>query len=135
MKKINENNMKSMACVESNLVKHFVRSASRLLGKIALREQFNLESVTGFTSYKMVGIDHEDLCRQITKDAIITAKALCRLNAHAVQRGIGPCLYGIEEMSLSEVVESVTEYTEKLIRQSDYQMWLDSLAPSNSEDK
>jgi len=118
-----ERNMKRMAISSPNLVKHFIRSTARLYGKLALREQFNLELTTGFTSYKMVELDHEELCREIIKDAKITAKSLCRLNTLSLQRGYGPVLRRVEELSLTEIIQASADYLEELVAKSDYGDW------------
>lgn len=122
--KINVRIMKRMAFVEPNLVKHFIRTSARMYGQIALREQFNLESVEGFTGYNMVELDHVELVEKITSNAKRVADALCRLDAHAMKRGYGTVCMGLVSASLSDVITCVNSYLEQMVADSDYAAWI-----------
>jgi len=125
MKNININSIRTLTHISPNLVTHFCKAAARLSGKIALREQFNIEHEEGScSSMAMAEVDIEALQSSIANLARLCAKTLWRLNEIAKDSGFKQPLYGVNEMSLSEVIESVTAYVTALVGESDYRDWV-----------
>lgn len=125
---ININVLKKLAEKESMKVKGLVHACGKLYGKLALREQFTKESLTGeWSSLDMIEIDHEQLAKEIVLAAKKAADLLYRCNKAAIRYGFGAACKGIEESNLSEVVQGVQEYMQALNGEADYATWIDSI--------
>lgn len=126
---INIKSMKRLVAYSPNIIKHFCRSAGRLHGLIALREQLNVVHVTGrYETFEQVEMDMETLKVDIARAAILCARTLANLNRQAEKNRIPIVCYGLSEMSMSQVIIAVNDYVDELVAQSDFENWVDELA-------
>ena len=106
-------------------VAHFCRTAARLSGKLALREQFNAENEVGTcSSLAMAEVDGEMLNMAIIKSARDCADTLYRLNVIAKKHGIPEPLKDVAEMNLTGIIAAVNEYVTTLVGESDFRDWV-----------
>lgn len=125
-KNINIESTRRLALVTPNLITHFCRSAARLNGMLALREQFNEEHLDGAcSSIAMAEVDSEELRQKIVKCARDCANSLFRMNQQAKKHNIAEPLYCVDEMGLADVVDSVRQYVTELVGESDFREWVD----------
>lgn len=122
---INIDSLKALAPKASNKVKHFCRTSAQLYGKLALREQFRLETALGaHSSFYMVELDEEELQDSIRNLARVCANTPARLNILCRSFDITPVYPGIDNASLVDVVDAVNTYVAELVGASDYRDWL-----------
>ena len=122
---INNRVLKRMAIIQSYRVLHFIKSAMNLSKKIAIRSQFSLEGVDGFTSYEVVEFNHDKKKDEIHASALHVARLLCKLNASAINAGYGEIVEGLQEKGLSEVITIICNHLKSLMDDSDFRLWLD----------
>lgn len=126
--KININNLRAIAPLAANSVKHFARNACRLHGLLAFREQLNIAQETGrYETFALVEADMEEIKINIVNLASRCADNLMRLNTLAYKNDIGPVCIGIGDASLSTVIEYINDYVDALVERSDYRDWVDEV--------
>lgn len=108
MNTINEKTLKVLTGTRSNAVKDFIRTASRLRGNIALREQFKIKKND---SYVFVEINEEQLSHTILRSAHYLVQIVTRLNFFAEKEGLPNVLALKGDESLSEIVSIVREFS------------------------
>lgn len=122
---INISSLKALAPKAPNKVKHFCRTSAQLYGKLALREQFRLETTIGtHSSFFMVELDAEELQDSIRNLAKVCADTLVRLNLLCRNFDIKPVYPSIDNASLVDIVDAVNNYVAELVGASDYRDWL-----------
>lgn len=127
--KINIHNTKTLAPIAPGITKHFCRSAARLHGLLAFREQLNIAEETGhYATFAEVEADMEEIKSNIAKLANICASLLSKMNALANKFEVGAICVDLNEASLSEVIDACNEYVDELVAQSDYRDWVEETA-------
>lgn len=122
---INIMSTRKLTAICPKKVAHFCRTAARLSGKLALREQFNAEKETGIcSSLEMAEVDGEQLKMAIVKSARDCADTLYRLNVIAKKNGIQEPLKNVAELDLTEIIEAVNGYVTTLVGESDFRDWV-----------
>ena len=125
--KINTTTLKKLVPIASGTVTHFCKSAGRLYGKLALREQLNYESVTHYTSIEHVDINREDLKREIINLARDCGTTIRRLNIMAKKHNFPAVLANIDELSLTQFIELIDTYITELVADSDFRDWCENI--------
>ena len=122
---INISAVKRLVPIASGNVKYFCQMAARLYGKLALREQLTYENAEDdFSSIENVEADISELKEEIINMAGACAAGARRLNSLAERAGLVAPLPGIDEMSLTEFMESIEVYVSTLVENSDYREWM-----------
>ena len=124
--KICIDSIRSLTKICPNKIVHFCRVSARLVGKLALREQFLNECNAGeCSSLAMAEVDSDGLQEAIVRCARDCADTMYRLNTIAKQHGIKEPMNGIKNMNLSDVIEAINSYVTTLIGSSDFREWVD----------
>ena len=130
MIKVNTSVLRKLALVGgySNLIKAVVKNSALLCGKLALRQQLTAEEEMGFSSLEMVDLSTEHI--EIANTIVVTtqkiANLLSRCNKAGLERGFGLACKGIDDASLSQVIEAVENYVQELLAESDFRTWIDA---------
>ena len=117
---IKVSSLKKLARIYSNQVKHFCKSSARLYGKIALREQLQYD---GPVTIAQVEIDRADLQREIVQLANDCRSSVRRLNVMAEGQNIPLPLYEVDELGLTDFIDTIIEYVSRLVSESDFRGW------------
>ena len=124
--KINVNNMKKLAPMCSGLVKYFCRSAARLHGLLAFREQLNIAHATGrYQTFAEVEADMEEIKRSIAKSAILCGSLLAKLNVLGRKYDVGAICSDLEDSNITDVIDAINAYVDELVRLSDFKAWIE----------
>lgn len=127
--KINVARLKKLAVMCPNVVKHFCRSAARLHGLIAFREQLNLAETKGqYRTIPGVEVEMEDIKKSIAQSAVLCGNILVKLNAYGQKNNIGNICPDIENANLSDIIEAINTYQDELVSLSDFRSWIDEVA-------
>ena len=122
---INVNSVKALAPVCPNIVKHFCRTASRLHGQIAFREQLNMAEESGkYTTFQLVEADMQDLQQSILHTASECRTLLIKLNVLAKKHNIRAVCTSLDEVAVSGFITATVAYVEELVAKSDYSSWI-----------
>jgi hypothetical protein len=125
--------LKKIASFDSRKVAEFVRHISRFHGLVAQKEsaRINGECYSGpnlsRTASVIYWVDVDELQRKVQMAESVAVSNIQHLNALAAENGLG-VLLETDGMTKTQIAACVLHFVERLVRQSEYKDFMQSLA-------